>query len=147
MCIPLPGLLLLRSHSWPCLTFMGTWVAFKCLNLSGQADSQQGIATRLASDTGHWCSYILWYVGLITVSIYAIWPYKNFWIRAACHFMATHHHQTIIPIEVIMVLTSWFKKGGHFSWPIYWRVHPLNALDDCRLIEKCIQAALCILEI
>ena len=30
-------------------------------NLPGQADSRQGITTRLAGETWHWCSYILWY--------------------------------------------------------------------------------------
>ena len=31
-------------------------------NFPGQADSWQGITIRLAGETGHWCSYILWWV-------------------------------------------------------------------------------------
>ena len=48
-------------------------------NLSGQADSQQGITTRQASEIGHQCSYILQYVGLKTARIDAIWPHKFFY--------------------------------------------------------------------
>ena len=47
-------------------------------NLPGQAGSQQRITTRLASETGHRCSYILCYVELKTAWIDAIWPYKFF---------------------------------------------------------------------
>ena len=60
-------------------------------NLPGQADSQQGIVTRQTSETGHQCSYILWYVGLKTAWIDAIGPYKYFLIRATHHFVTTHH--------------------------------------------------------
>ena len=60
-------------------------------NLPGKTDSQQGITTRLASETEHRCSYILWYVGLETAWIDAIWPYKFFCIRRSRHFVAPHH--------------------------------------------------------
>ena len=43
-------------------------------NLPGQADSPQGITTRLADETGHRSSYILWHVELKTAWIEAIWP-------------------------------------------------------------------------
>ena len=60
-------------------------------NLPGQADSRQGITTGLAGETGHWHSYILWYVEPKTAWIDAIWPYKFFWIRWSHHFVAPHH--------------------------------------------------------
>ena len=47
-------------------------------NLPGQANSQQGITTRLAGETGHRCSCILWYVELKTAWIEAIWWYNFF---------------------------------------------------------------------
>ena len=35
--------------------------SLNCSNLPGQADSRQGITTRLAGETGHWRGYIMWY--------------------------------------------------------------------------------------
>ena len=57
--------------------------------LPGQADNQHRITTRLAGETGNWCSYILWHVDLKTASIYAIWLHK-FLGQNPCHFVVTH---------------------------------------------------------
>ena len=43
-------------------------------NLPWQADSWQGITTRLAGENGCWCSYTLWHVQLKTAWIEAICP-------------------------------------------------------------------------
>ena len=46
-------------------------------NLPGQADSWQRITTRLAGETGHQCSYILWHVELKTAWVETIWPLES----------------------------------------------------------------------
>ena len=46
-------------------------------NSPDQANSQQGITTGLAGETGHRCSYILGRVELKKAWIEAIWPLKN----------------------------------------------------------------------
>ena len=53
------SLLVLRPHLQVCLTSMGIQVVFKWLQLPGQADSQQGIFTRLVVKVRNQCSCIL----------------------------------------------------------------------------------------
>ena len=51
------------SHPWACLTSMGAWVVFKCLQFAWPSRQPAGNCQRLAGETGHWCGYILWHDG------------------------------------------------------------------------------------
>ena len=79
-------------------------------NFPGQADSQQGITTGLAGETGHWSSYILWYMEPKTAWIDVIWPYKFSWIGRSRHFVAHHHPPTFTPIGMLVVSTTLWNK-------------------------------------
>ena len=115
--------------------------------MAGQPDSQQGITTRLAGETGHWCSYILWHVELKTASIDAIGCI--FVMETSCIFMAVH---CTYPPSLKKYLWYWLASKYNYlklrafqlvtiEESIHWMV-----LDDCILLEKCIQATPCILE-
>ena len=100
-------------------------------NLPGQADSQQGITTRLAGDTLHQCSYILQHVELKTAWIDTIWPYKNFELKESTTlWLPTTPH----PPPLWDCLWYWLSceinnlKWRAFQLAIYWRVHLLNGL-------------------
>ena len=88
-------------------------------NLPDQADSWQGIYTRLAGDTGHQCSYILWYLELKTAWIHAIWPYNFFCIGRSCHFVAPHHLTPSTPIDYL-----WYQLSCKINY-LKWRVFQL----------------------
>ena len=77
-------------------------------NLPSQADSRQGITTRLAGGTGprtgHWCSYILRRVELKTAwSHLAI---KIFCIGSSLHFVVPHQAPPSTLIVMLVVLTT-----------------------------------------
>ena len=95
-------------------------------NLPGQADSQQGIISRLVVKTGHWCSCILWYVDFKTASNKAIWLLNFVWIGTPFYLVVNHRPLSTPLIEVFVVLTSrWIKsyqKCQAFQLYINWRV-------------------------
>ena len=102
-CQSFNGLLLLRPP------FMDLSGIHECLggpNSPDQADNQQGITTRLASETGHRCSYIWSWKQPELMSFGHI----NFWIRRSHHFVDPHHPLPSTPIGMLVVLATLWNK-------------------------------------
>ena len=73
--------------------------------LPGQADSQLEIVTRLASDDGHWFSYILCYVELKRASIDTIWLCSVLKLEELAILWLPHHCPPSTPIEALVLLS------------------------------------------
>ena len=90
--------------------------------LPWQADTRLEIATRLASEFGHWFSYILGYVELKRASIDTIWLCSVLKLEEPTTSWLPHHHPPSTPIDVLVVLTRPENKlskmaGNSASYP------------------------------
>ena len=110
-CQKFTSLLLLRPHSWACLTFMGDWLlgcmVFKWFQLviawpsrhvaTVNKELPQDWLVRLGIDVAVLCD--MW---TITASVKG-----NYFLKWNPHFMAANCPPPTIFIEMLVVVTSW----------------------------------------